>query len=822
MRRKSKSSRFWVRIFALCVVAVVVCTAVFVLAVELTPFDASKLDTKSLPTTVYANDGSVYMTVAGPGATDLGYNQIPANLRNALVATEDHTFWNSGSVNVRGLFRAAFVDLWSGSYAQGGSTIQEQLAKIVYLNSKKTLSRKFSQIVLGVQIDRYFTKQEILAMYLNKVYLGESSVGVEQAAERYFGIDLRQNPSALTLDQAALLAGLPQAPSAYDPIAHPTAALARRNEVLDNMAKYGYISAAVAAKAKAQPIQVSMHDIPGDAWGEHPLFTNFLFDYASRQGIKPEELLQGGLKIYTTLNPKVQQAIDDVFWNQRYESDFPGPKSGTVVEGAALFVDPTTGGILGGAGSRRQDFVPGGLDRIYSESSPGSSIKPIMDYAPAIESGKFGPSSILNNTPHDFGGGYIPQNYDRGSAPASVTLQYALQTSQNVASVWLLQQIGIDTGTNFAANDGIPLTASNRQQLGVAIGGDLNVSPYIMAQAYEAFANQGVQMQEHLITKIVNPAGDTLFTYQSAAKRIMSAQTAAIMTNLLENVVQRGTGTSAQVQGWDVAGKTGTVQYSSSGADQHSNWLSRVWFDGYTANLVGSIYLGYDQTNAVYHLTDFPDPVANAAKLWSDITTNAEAGITPIPLNSTVTAPAQSSLTTPGTTSAISNLTATFNPSGPLVTLTWTADQAQNVTFVIDRQSTADPTTGAGPGMILLGQTTASQYDDPTVDPNVTYTYIVQPTDPSTGQPVGQAASVTVTIPSSTGGPTPPPGGSPPNNQTSSNGAGPGTGNTVGGLPSSPPGPPAQGGNVTGNTATKTGSPTSTQNTTSSGSGNFN
>ena len=453
--------RFWLKaligIGIVFVTAIGLCVAGFMVLIDRTSVNLAKLTATPKQTVVYDRTGAVYMKI-GATPSNLHYSQIPRNLQDAIVATEDHNFWTGDSIDLRGIIRSLFVDLLTKSEDQGASTIQDQLAKMVYLNDDKTLSYKLQEIAMGVQINRHFTKQEILTMYLNKVYLGENTVGVEQAALRYFGVDIAKNPKSLTLDQAALLAGLPQAPTAYDPLIHPQAALARRNEVLQNMAKYGYITPAQAAAAEKAPLGASYHDITQDYWNIHPLFTNFLFDYASRIGISATQLLQGGLNIYTTVDPQVQQAIHTVFWSQNYNGDFPGPSSGTVVEGAAVFVDPKTGGILGAAGSRRQGFTKLGVDRVYSNSSPGSSIKPIMEYAPAIQSGKWTPTSILNNQPQDFGNGYEPQNWEGPHGPAKVTLQYALQESQNVASVWLLKQIGLQTGTRFAMNDGIQLT----------------------------------------------------------------------------------------------------------------------------------------------------------------------------------------------------------------------------------------------------------------------------------------------------------------------------------------------------------------------------
>lgn len=606
-------------------------TGGFLLLLRQTPIDLTKLTMPpKSPTVVYDGTGQVFMTI-GATPSNLHFQQIPADLRNAIVATEDHSFWSGSGIDPRGIARALWVDLTTGQASQGASTIEDQLAKIVYLNDNKTLSYKIKELLMGVQIDRHFTKQEILSMYLNKVYLGEGTVGVQQAAMRYFGIDLAKNPGSLTLPEAALLAGLPQAPSAYDPLLHPKAALVRRNEVLQNMVKYGYITNQQAKIAEQAPLGTASHPIQGDPWASHPLFTNFLLDYAGRQGISPNQILQGGLKIYTTIDPSVQRALHTVFWTSQYQADFPGPASGTVVQGAAVFVNPATGGILGAAGSRQQGFAPLGTDRVYSNSSPGSSIKPIMEYAPAIESGNWSPTSILDNQPQNFGGGYQPVNWEGPSGPAKVTLQYGLQWSQNIASVWLLKQIGIQVGTGFAMNDGIALTNQDRQQLGVAIGGmQQGVNPMEMAQAYEGFDNAGVQMKTHLINRITNQHGQIIYQFQPTEKRVMSQRTAQVMTRLMEDVVDYGTGTSASVANWGVAGKTGTVQYGAGLTSSNPNWIRDAWFDGYTPNMVGSIHIGYDVSSPLHHMTMTPlDPSANAAKLFADIVKLAEAGQAP-------------------------------------------------------------------------------------------------------------------------------------------------------------------------------------------------
>lgn len=820
--------KYAIRIAVGVVAVVAVFVAVFMALVQFIPFDAGKLQSSTTPTVIYAETGKALLTIPAPGGSDLNYNQIPKDLQNALVSTEDHTFWQGSSIDAKGILRAAFVDLWSHSLAQGGSTIQEQLAKIVYLNDQKTITRKIRQVVLGVQIDRHFTKQEILAMYFNKIYLGENTTGVEQAAQRYFGINLAKDPH-LTLDQAALLAGLPQAPSAYDPLQNPQAAMTRRNEVLQNMVKYGYIPQATATKAEKAPLGVSYHHITNDPWNQNPLLLNFVYDYlqnhlGNNQSIIPAQLNQGGLKIYTTIEPNVQNAINKVFWSTNYNGNFPGPTKGTVVQGAAVFVDPKTGGILGAAGSRKQGFVPFGYDRVYATSSPGSSIKPIIDYGPAIQSGQWTPSSILHNQPQSFNG-YKPVNWDP-SAPSRVTLQYGITWSQNIASVWLLDQLGISTGIKFAENDGITFTPQQKQELCVAIGCE-SVSPIQMAQAYEPFDNSGQQMPTYLVNRIVNSQGAVIYQHPAAQPHtVMTPQTAATMTQLMQSVVQNGTGQYAQIPGWGVAGKTGTVQYDSNQTLAQLNWVRTGWFDGYTPNMVGSIYIAYDQTDAQHHLSwVVEDPSGNCAQLWHDIVNLAVQGQKPqqfqYPQLSQNTQPQQS-------VKGVVGLQANWDATNNAVLLSWNTDAKNSPTFVIERATTGTAPSGGGLFGNLLGNSTGSSnqgtsqleqigsvsgtsFEDTNVTPGTTYTYVVQAMDPNSETPIGQPAAITFTVPGGPGGGPGGPGnatGGAQGGQGNTTGTGQGTGNSTNQTGSAP-------GTGTGN-ATTTGGTTNSTNSTNS------
>lgn len=744
--------RRWISIvFALVITLVLLFAVGFYLSVRFMPFQAGVLETQHQPTIVYAKDGSKFMTLGAQG-TDLTYKQIPKDLQNAIVATEDHTFWTNSGIDLKSILRSIFVDISSGSLSQGASTIPEQLAKMAYLTDQKTFVRKWKQIILGIQIGRHFTKQEILAMYLNRVPLSQGSTGVDQGALRYFGIDLKKDPSKLTLPEAALLAGLPQAPSLYDPVLHPKTARSRRNQVLENMAHFGYITEAKAQQAEKAPLDIKLSPLSGGGWDAHPLFTNFLLDYLNRHHIAPSEVEQGGLKIYTTLDSSVQNAIHQVFYSGKYNSDFPGPTSGTVVQGSAVFVDPSTGGILGAAGSRQQGYTALGLDRAYAQASPGSSIKPVMDYAPALATGNWSYTSVLDNAPQDFGGGYAPQNWN-SNAPSKVTLQYGLEWSQNIASVWLLQQIGIKTGADFAKRDGIPLTSSDYNHLGIAIGDITNgVSPMQMAAAYTPFDNEGVRSQPYLISKIVNSNGSVIFSESPKHTTVMTADVASKMTRLMQDVVDFGTGQAAKLANWGVAGKTGTVQYDPGQTGAHPNWVRDGWFDGYTPTLVGSIHIAYDQASAAHHMTMSPqDPSGNAAKIFHDVIALALQNASPQTFaegpypyaTGTANGINQSQQQQPSNsqTIGITGLQANYDATKNQVTLNWSGNFPTSVTYTITRAQLGQNTNGQ---QQPVGQTTGSSVVDSSVQPNQAYQYTVQATDPNSGQAVGNPATVLV------------------------------------------------------------------------------
>ena len=337
-------------------------------------------------------------------------------------------------------------------------------------------------------------------------------------------------------------------------------------------------------------------------------------------------------------------------------------------------------------------------------------------------------------------------------------MQYALTWSQNIASVWLLDQIGLQTGIQFAQNDGIQFTKQETQQLCTAIGCE-DVSPVQMAQAYEPFDNNGLQMQTYLINRIVAADGTVVYSHTPVAKQVMQSATATTMLRLLEDVVDYGTGQAAQVSGWGVAGKTGTVQYDSGLQMTDPNWVSDAWFDGMTPAMVGSVYIGYDKSTAQDHMSwVYKDPSANAAQIFGDIVRLAvqgEAGqVFPVgPFAAAQgTEYAAYNLTNP-----VSGLKASYSAATQAVTLSWQSSAVGTDQFMIQRSTLVSPpgSNAGGQQLTPIGQTASLTYTDGFVSPGATYEYVVQAVNPSTGAPVGKAMTVQLQIP---GAPTPPNG----------------------------------------------------------------
>ncbi|UOF89766.1 PBP1A family penicillin-binding protein [Fodinisporobacter ferrooxydans] len=644
-------------------------------AIAIPKFDKSKLEFHSQPSTILDKNGNVAIKI-DTGASDyVTFDQISSNMKHAIVATEDNRFYDHGGIDIRGIARALLVDIWHGGAAEGGSTITQQLAKMVYLNQSKTISRKIHEAILAAQIEHNFSKDEILEKYLNVVYLGDGQTGVQDAAKDYFGVSAKD----LTLDQAAVLAGLPKAPSYYDPFVNPKAALDRRNTVLDLMYKYGYITDQQRQQAEAQPLGLRKKTGQGNnnATTNYGYYLDYILEEAKADGIDPQQILRGGVTVYTNMDQAMQASAEKAYQNN---ANFPKSASDQLIQSGAVFVDPKSGGILAIVGARGAFHQEGFDYATMSRRSPGSAIKPLVDYGPAIDLGLLSPNDMLVDKPMTFGNGYRPHDWDNWTVhkPGMVTVREALRESWNVPAVWTMDHIlgGPEKGIAFAKRLGLTFDPSD-DNLSVAIGGmKYGVSPLQMAQAYSPFDNSGILNKAHAIEKVVNSTGDVLYQFQPNPTRVMKSSTAAVMTDLMTTVVKSGTGVRAQIPGVPVAGKTGTSEYNYNGDRD-------AWFVGYTPQVVGAIWMGYPNTDAKHYMTgESGYPAGIFSTILAPVIKGQNQGQFPAaPQEQPVQQP-------PAAANQTLQLQGQWDPQSNSVTLTWNRLEQSGVQYSVFRKGT--------------------------------------------------------------------------------------------------------------------------------------
>jgi len=530
---------------------------------------------------VLAADGSVLARLdAGVHRTDVPLSQMSKTLQNAVIAIEDHRFYAHPGIDIRAMVRALTTDLNTGQIAEGGSTITQQYVRNVMLNDDKTVHRKLREIALAVQLERRFTKDQILEHYLNLVYFGNGSYGVQSAALRYFGTPA----SSLTLVQAAMLAGLIQAPEGYNPFVVPQVALNRRNEVLDKMAEYGFATKAEAAAARTQPL--GLHPRVDDEQMRAPYFVGqveqFILSHKQFGATIDERrhlLYTGGLVIHTTLDPARQQlaqsALDHVLVDPAHDPS-----------GALVSIEPTTGDVVAYVGGRDYygsapfaQFDLAGQGRRQA----GSAFKPFV-LAAALEEHiplsrtYSAPKTLTINTP-----GQVPwvlRNYE-GTGGGRMNLVDATVHSVNTVYAQLIENVGPKRVTDLATRVGIrsPLTP----YLSTAIGSNA-VSVLDMASAYTSFAADGLHSDPVFVTNVDAASGNVVYTSVPSSHRVLSAPIAREVNQVLQQVVTRGTGVNARI-GRPVAGKTGTGE----------NWKD-AWFVGSTPQLTTAVWVGFPQS----------------------------------------------------------------------------------------------------------------------------------------------------------------------------------------------------------------------------------
>ncbi|WP_268912934.1 PBP1A family penicillin-binding protein [Lentilactobacillus sp. SPB1-3] len=531
--------------------------------------------------------------------TYVNLNRISSNIPKAVLSTEDRNFYHEYGFSVKGMARAVLLliknkilgrDYISG----GGSTLTQQLVKNAYLSQEQTFTRKLKELFLSIQVENDYTKHQILTMYLNNAYFGNGVWGVQDASQKYFG----KNASQLNPADSAVLAGMLTSPSAFNPIDHPVAARDRRNVVLQLMVENKKITQSQANYYKSTPIELNDTYVRKDGY-KYPYYFDSVIDEAiDKYGLTESEIMNKGYRIYTNLNQNQQAAMQQNFDNNLL---FPANAAdGIQVQAASVAVSPTTGGVSAVVGGRGQHVFRGFNRANQIKRQPGSTMKPLAVYTPALQAGYKYDSSLVDKKKSYGSNHYTPKNYDN-QYQGSVPMYEALAQSMNAPAVWLLNQIGVNKGYDSVKNFNIPVT-KNDKNLALALGGlSTGVSPQQMAGAYTAFANGGKVMKPFYIRKIVDSTGKVIVdnTQTQSGRQIMSSGIAKEMTSMMLGVFNNGTGVDAKPYGYSVAGKTGSTEADNTGS---SDATKDKWIIGYTPDLVVATWEGFDSTNSTHHL----------------------------------------------------------------------------------------------------------------------------------------------------------------------------------------------------------------------------
>lgn len=577
----------------------ILCTSVYLFYVAKTT-NVSELESGLKESTmIYDNKGESAGKLYEQKGAYIQLTEMSPYLVDGVISTEDRNFYTHHGFDIKGIGRAAmrFV-INRGASGGGGSTITQQLAKNAYLTLDQTFTRKAKEIFLAIEIEKHYSKDEILTMYLNTSYFGNGVWGVQDASEKYFGV----NASELSPGEAATLIGMLKGPSLYNPIDNLENATNRRDTVLQLMADNQKISPEVAKEQAAIPLDSLLSDTyqaSNDSY-RYPSYFDAVIDEAVDQyGLDADDILNRGYKIYTTLDQNQQQAMQDTYTVDGYFPD--NAEDGEMVQSASVAVSPKDGGVTALVGRRGESVFRGYNFATQMRRSPGSTIKPLAVYTPALEAG-YTPASTLKDEPLSY---YKASNYSQ-TYSGEVPMYQAVAQSLNLPAVWLLHEIGLDKGFDKAKEFGLSLSDEDKYW-GLALGGlKYGESPLTMAAAYSVFANGGTYYKPHLITKIVDSTGAVIVDNSSVkGKRIISEKVATAMTSILLGTFSNGTGVLADPAGYTVAGKTGTTETNFDASKVNDQWVI-----GYTPDLVIATWLGFERSSESHYLQGTSETVA--------------------------------------------------------------------------------------------------------------------------------------------------------------------------------------------------------------------
>ncbi len=540
-------------------------------------------------TVIYDKDGSEAGTLSGQKGTYVELDAISDNLKNAVIATEDRTFYENSGINYKRTI-LAFLTLGKSG---GGSTITQQLAKNAFLTQDQNISRKAREFFLALEINKKYSKQEILTMYLNNAYFGNGVWGVEDASRKYFGTSAKD----LTLEQSAVIAGMLKGPEFYNPYYSLENAKNRRDTVLQNMVHAGYIDQATADAGFQVDLAGQLADTytgKQNNYSYPSYFDAVIAEAIERYGLKESDIINNGYRIYTEMDQNSQASMQVIFND---ETKFPTSNfDGSHAQAASVALDPTTGGVRGLVG--RVNSSKNAAFRTFNfatqaKRSPGSTIKPLVAYAPAVAAG-WSIDKPLDNHTENYGG-YTLHNYDRSTSD-SVPMYQALAQSYNLPVAYIVNTLGVNKAFEYGQKFGLNMD-NVEKVLGVSIGSGVETNPLQMAQAYATFANKGVMKDAHLITRIETASGKVLAQHRETSIKVIERSVADKMTSMMLGTYTNGTGVTADAANYYIAGKTGTTETSFD-----VNLVNDQWHIAYTPDLVISQWVGFEKTDENHYI----------------------------------------------------------------------------------------------------------------------------------------------------------------------------------------------------------------------------
>lgn len=510
-------------------------------------------------------------------------------MQNAVIATEDRSFYKNDGINYGRFFLAIVTAGRSG----GGSTITQQLAKNAYLSQDQTVERKAKEFFLALELSKKYSKEQILTMYLNNAYFGNGVWGVEDASKKYFGV----SASEVSLDQAATLAGMLKGPELYNPLNSVEDSTNRRDTVLKNMVAAGYIDKNQETEAAEVDMTSQLHDKYEGKISDYrypSYFDAVVNEAVSKYNLTEEEIVNNGYRIYTELDQNYQANMQIVYENT---SLFPRAEDGTFAQSGSVALEPKTGGVRGVVGQVADNDKTGFRNFNYatqSKRSPGSTIKPLVVYTPAVEAGWALNKQLDNHTmQYD---SYKVDNYAGIKTSREVPMYQALAESLNLPAVATVNDLGVDKAFEAGEKFGLNMEKVDRV-LGVALGSGVETNPLQMAQAYAAFANEGLMPEAHFISRIENASGQVIASHKNSQKRVIDKSVADKMTSMMLGTFTNGTGISSSPADYVMAGKTGTTE-----AVFNPEYTSDQWVIGYTPDVVISHWLGFPTTDENHYL----------------------------------------------------------------------------------------------------------------------------------------------------------------------------------------------------------------------------